>query len=73
MIVTGQRTRPAEPFKIIEANKAADAAVAERHLLRSLLRRCDSVLRDVALEARIAGDVDRVAEDLIRDIALAME
>ena len=47
--------------------------VAERHLLRSLLKRCDAVLRDVAIEARIEGERDSIVDGLIRDIALAME
>jgi hypothetical protein len=47
--------------------------VAERHLLRSLLKRCDAVLRDVAIDARIKGEMDSIVEGLIRDIALAME
>ena len=47
--------------------------VAERHLLRSLLKRCDAVLRDVAIEARIDGERDAIVDGLLRDIALAME
>ena len=47
--------------------------VAERHLLRSLLKRCDAVLRDVAIEARIEGERDSIVEWLLRDIGLAME
>jgi hypothetical protein len=47
--------------------------VAERHLLRSLLKRCDAVLRDVAIEGRIEVEKDSIVEGLIRDIGLAME
>jgi hypothetical protein len=47
--------------------------IAERHLLRSLLKRCDAILRDVAIEARIEGESDSTVEVLIRDIGLAME
>lgn len=47
--------------------------IAERHLLRSLLKRCDAVLRDVAIEARIEGDRDSIVDGLLRDIGLAME
>lgn len=64
MITTGQKSRTAEPFKLL---------AAVRHLLRSLLKRCDAVLRDVAIEARIEGERDSIVEVLIRDIALAME
>ena len=58
---------------LLNAVTEHDAMVAERHLLRSLLNRCDAVLRDVAIEARIEGERDSIVEGLIRDIALAME
>ncbi len=73
MITTGQKSRIAEPFKLLDAITEHDAMIAERHLLRSLLKRCDAVLRDVAIEARIEGEMDSIAEGLIRDIGLAME
>ncbi len=73
MITAGQKSRIAEPFKLLDAVTEHDAMVAERHLLRSLLKRCDAILRDVAIEARIEGERDSIAEVLIRDIALAME
>ena len=73
MITTGQKSRKAEPFELLSAVTEHDAMVAERHLLRSLLKRCDAVLRDVAIEARIEGERDSAVEGLIRDIGLAME
>ena len=73
MITAGQKSRKAEPFDLLAAVTEHDAMVAERHLLRSLLKRCDAVLLDVAIEARIEGERDSIAEGLIRDIALAME
>ncbi len=73
MITPGQKSRKAEPFELLAAVTEHDAMVAERHLLRSLLKRCDAVLRDVAIEARIEGERDSIVEGLIRDIALAME
>ena len=73
MITTGQKSRTDEPFKLLDAITEHDAMVAERHLLRSLLKRCDAVLRDVAIEARIEGERDSIVEGLLRDIGLAME
>ena len=73
MITTGQRSRKAEPFELLDAVTEHDSMIAERHLLRSLLKRCDAILRDVAIEARIDGERDAVVEGLIRDIGLAME
>ena len=73
MITVGQKSRVTEPFELLEAVTEHDSMVAERHLLRSLLKRCDAVLRDVAIEARIEGERDSIVEGLIRDIALAME
>jgi hypothetical protein len=73
MITVSQKSRIAEPFKLLDAITEHDAMVAERHLLRSLLKRCDAALRDVAIEARIDGERDAVVEGLIRDIGLAME
>ena len=73
MITPGQKSRKAEPFDLLAAVTEHDAMVAERHLLRSLLKRCDAVLRDVAIEARIEGGRNLTVEGLIRDIALAME
>jgi len=73
VITTGQKSRPAEPFELLNAVTEYDAMIAERHLLRSLLKRCDAVLRDVAIEARIEGERDSIVEGLIRDIGLAME
>jgi hypothetical protein len=73
MITAGQKSRKAEPFELLDAITEHDAMVAERHLLRSLLKRCDAVLRDVAIEARIEGEMDSIVDGLIQDIALAME
>jgi len=73
MITVGQKSRVTEPFELLDAVTEHDSMVAERHLLRSLLKRCDAVLRDVAIEARIEGERDSIVEGLIRDIALAME
>ena len=73
MITTGQKSRKADPFELLDAVTEHDAMVAERHLLRSLLKRCDAVLRDVAIEARIERERDSIVEGLIQDIALAME
>jgi len=73
MITVSQKSRIAEPFKLLDAITEHDAMVAERHLLRSLLKRCDAVLRDVAIEGRIEGEMDSIVEGLIQDIALAME
>ena len=73
MITVGQKSRVAEPFELLDAVTEYDAMIAERHLLRSLLKRCDAVLRDVAIEARIEGERDSIVEGLIRDIGLAME
>jgi len=73
MITVSQKSRIAEPFKLLDAITEHDAMVAERHLLRSLLKRCDAVLRDVAIEARIEVEKDSIVEGLIQDIALAME
>ncbi len=73
MITVGQKSRIAEPFKLLDAITEHDSMIAELHLLRLLLKRCDAVLRDVAIEARIEGERDSIVEGLIRDIALAME
>lgn len=73
MITTGQKSRKADPFELLDAVTEHDSMIAERHLLRSLLKRCDAVLRDVAIEARIDGERGAVVEGLIRDIGLAME
>ena len=73
MITVGQKSKAAEPFELLAAVTEHDAMVAERHLLRSLLKRCDAVLRDVEIEARIHGERDAIVEGLIRDIALATE
>ncbi len=73
MITVGQKSRVAEPFELLDAVTEHDAMIAERHLLRSLLKRCNAVLRDVAIEARIEGEMDSIVEGLIRDIGLAME
>ncbi len=73
MITAGQKSRKAEPFELLDAVTEHDAMIAERHLLRSLMKRCDAVLRDVAIEARIEGEMDSIVEGLIRDIGLAME
>ena len=73
MITVGQKSRVAEPFELLDAVTEHDSLVAERHLLRSLLKRCDAVLLDVAIGARIEGERDSIVEGLIRDIVLAME
>lgn len=73
MITVSQKSRIAEPFKLLDAITEHDAMVAERHLLRSLLKRCDAVLLDVAIEGRIEVEKDSIVEGLIRDIGLAME
>jgi hypothetical protein len=73
VITTGQKSRKADPFELLDAVTEHDSMIAERHLLRSLLKRCDAILRDVAIEARIEGESDSTVEVLIRDIGLAME
>ena len=73
MITTGQKSRKADPFELLDAVTDHDSMIAERHLLRSLLKRCDAILRDVAIEARIDGERDAIVEGLIRDIGLATE
>lgn len=73
MITLGQNSRKAEPFELLADVTEHDSMIAELHLLRLLLKRCDAVLRDVAIEARIEGERDSIVEGLIRDIALAME
>ena len=73
MITVSQKSRIAEPFKLLDAITEHDAMVAERHLLRSLLKRCDAVLRDVAIEARIEGEMDSIVDGVIQDISLSME
>ena len=73
MITPGQKSRKVEPFELLAAVTEHDAMMAERHLLRSLLKRCDAVLRDVAIDARIEGERDSIVEGLIQDIGLAME
>ena len=71
--MTRPRSRPAEsPAARIDAEAAALAAQAEITLLRSLLRRCDNYLSEVAQEARIDGHPDAYVEGLRRDIALAL-
>jgi hypothetical protein len=69
---TLQRSRLAEsPAARIDAEATALAARAEIALLRKLLFRCDSYLAAVQ-EARIDGQPDAYAEELRRDIALAL-
>ena len=58
---------------MIDAANEHEALLAERHLLRSLLRRCDGVLQNVAIEARTAGERDAIVEELLRDISVATE
>lgn len=73
VISTLSRSRLAEsPAAKIGAEAAAMAAQAEIVLLRKLLFRCDSYLAAVVQEARLDGQPDAYAEDLRRDIALAM-
>ena len=69
MITTGQKSCKAETFKLLAAVTEHGAMVAERRLLRSLLKSCDAVLRDVAIEARIEGERDSIVEGLIRELA----
>ena len=75
MMITKLRplSRPAEAFRLIDAADEHKALLAERHLLRSLLRRCDGVLQNVAIEARTAGERDAIVEELLRDISVATE
>ena len=68
-----QRSRPAEsPAASIDAEATALAAQAEITLLRKLLSRCDNYLAAAVQEARIDGQPDAYAEELRRDIALAL-
>lgn len=68
-----QRSRLAEsPATRIDAEATALAAQAEITLLRKLLSRCDNYLAEVVQEARIEGEPDAYAEELRRDIALAL-
>ena len=75
MMITKLRplSRPAEAFRLIDAADEHKALLAERHLLRSLLRRCEGVLQNVAIEARTAGERDAIVEELLRDISVATE
>jgi len=73
VITTGQKSRKADPFELLDAVTEHDSMIAERHLLRSLLKRCDAILRDVAIEARIWVERDSTVGVLRRDIGLAME
>lgn len=71
--MTRPRSRPAEPSAAwIDAEATALAAQAEIVLLRKLLFRCDNYLASVVQEARIEGEPDAYAEELRRDIALAL-
>ena len=73
MIYSPQKSRPAEStYSIINAEADALARHAEVALLRKLLRRCDSFLAAVAQEARIEGEPDYYAEELRRDIEVAL-
>lgn len=66
-------SRSAEPaYQRINAEAAALATQADLALLRSLLRRCERYLEEVAQEARIDGEPDACAEDLRRDIRIVM-
>lgn len=66
-------SRPAdEPYRRIDAEADQMSAKAENVLLRRLLQRCECILKDVALEARISGEADRMVEILIRDIELSI-
>jgi hypothetical protein len=58
---------------MIDAANEHEELLAERHLLRSLLRRCEGVLQNVAIEARTAGERDAMVEELLRDISVATE
>ena len=73
MITADQKPRKAEPFELLDAVTDHDSMIAERHLLRSLLKRCDAILRDVAIDARIDGEREAIVEGLIRDIGLSTE
>lgn len=71
--MTQPRSRPAEsPYSRINAEAVTLAGQAEVELLRRLLRRCDSFLAAVAQEARIDGEPDSYAEELRRDISVAL-
>ncbi len=61
-----------EPQARINAESERMAWLAEVTLLRRLLQRCDEYLEAVAQEARIEGEADAYAENLRRDIALAL-
>ena len=62
----------AEPQSIIDSEAHVMAIGAEVFLLRALLNRCGKYLAEVAQEARSDGELDAYAEDLIRDIRLAL-
>ena len=74
MVIYSQpKSRQAEsPYSRINAEAVALAGQAEVELLRRLLRRCDSFLAAVAQEARIDGEPDSYAEELRRDISVAL-
>jgi len=72
--MTRTRSRLSEsPTAIIDAEAAALASQAEVVLLRRLLLRCDICLADMVQEARIDGEPDFCAEELRRDIAVALD
>lgn len=71
--MTHSRSRPAEsPVARINSEAVALAAQAELILLRQLLLRCDNYLASVVQEARIDDEPDTCAEELRRDISLAL-
>lgn len=71
--ITRPRSRLAEsPTAVIDSQAAALSAQAELALLRRLLLRADAYLAAVVQEARIDGEPDAYAEELRRDIALAL-
>lgn len=74
MVIYSQpKSRQAEsPYSRINAEAVALAGQAEVELLRRLLRRCDSFLAVVAQEARIDGEPDYYADELLRDISVAL-
>lgn len=66
-------SRSAEPsYQRIDSEAAALATQADLALLRSLLRRCERYIEEVAQEARIDGGPDAYAEALMNDIRVVL-
>jgi len=59
-----------ESLTAIQAQKNVEAMAGELILVRSILRRCEALLSDVAMDARAEGCRDAACESLLADIAM---